>query len=441
MTRSRLYRAFTFIPILCILFGCVSVGPAKPSNEVLNVEMLYPLESTQIEMGQSIKCILKITRANGEVVSEAQVTVQIYDPNNTASGEIKAVFGDGDVFRSEGMLIPHKSSAGKWKITVEANAPDGQGEASRTFTVLNSTSEVLLEKYGFWIGAPTLNGIVPSLVAERGDAMNGMIRWGGQIPGQHVLKENWIEIQWRSVEFDLRNADRARKFLLEELGDIGFTPIRELGEFESFPFKHWRGWRTKARGQLGYYDIEWIVFLVPETEKVYAIGTTVVQAPTGIDAHETLRGAFEVDPTGNANGKAPTPLARLLPGPILVNPFLGTRFFGSEQSIELEWMPIKELSQDEYYQVSVDFNYKEGNSLYLYDTRETRFIIPDWMYATPNCGVFNWKIRLMRQTGADKAGQPTGEPLSFSSLYWYFEWLYPPGEPMPFIKACPNAQF
>ena len=441
MTRSPKFRSFPFILFVCILVGCVSADPGKASDRELNVEILYPLETTKIEMGQSIKCILKITGEAGEVVPEAQVTVYIFDPNVAASGETEAVFGTGDVYRSEGVLIPHKSSAGKWKIIVEAKTPDGLGEAVLNFTVLSSTSEVLLEKYGFWIEAPTLNGIVPSLVAERGDAANGMIRWGGQIPTQHVFKENWIEIQWRSGEFDLRDPDQARTFLLEDLGDIGFTPIRELGVFESFSFKNWNGWRAKARGQLSYYDIEWIVFNAPEVKKVFAIGTTVVQAPSGIDAHDVLRGNFEIDSKIIPIGEAPAPLTRLLPGPLLVSPSLGMRFFGSEQKIILKWEPVKVLARDEYYQVSVDFNYKEGNSLYKYGTRETQFIIPEWMYATPNCGVFNWRIRLMKQTGTDKAGQPTGEPMSYQSLYWYFEWLYPPGETMSFIKACPNAQY
>ena len=54
---------------------------------------------------------------------------------------------------------------------------------------------------------------------------------------------------------------------------------------------------------------------------------------------------------------------------------------------------------------------------------------------------FNWQVQLMRQTGVDKDGQPSGEPIGYKSLYWYVQWLYPPGEKASFQPRCPNPQF
>jgi hypothetical protein len=143
----------------------------------------------------------------------------------------------------------------------------------------------------------------------------------------------------------------------------------------------------------------------------------------------------------SAQGVAPQPLPRLLPPPELVSPELGTRVLGTSQPILLVWKPIKELAEDEYYLVSVDYNYVEANFVVEYTTRETQFTLPDSLYRLPNCGVFNWQITLMQQTGVGQDGQWEGKPISFRSLYWYIEWRYPPGEDAPFDPLCPNAQF
>jgi hypothetical protein len=95
---------------------------------------------------------------------------------------------------------------------------------------------------------------------------------------------------------------------------------------------------------------------------------------------------------------------------------------------------------DEYYRVKIDFDYKETNFSRYYATSETEFALPEGLYATPNCGVFNWQVTLMRQTGVGEDGQPIGEPISYDSLRWYVEWLYPLEAQAPFDKLCPNPQ-
>jgi hypothetical protein len=127
----------------------------------------------------------------------------------------------------------------------------------------------------------------------------------------------------------------------------------------------------------------------------------------------------------------------LLPGPELLGPLLGARFYGTDQPLILKWQPVKDLTPDEYYQASVDYNYGEGNPSVAFRTRQTQLALPESLYQTPNCGVFNWQVTLMRQTGTGNGGQP----ISYPSLYWYVEWRYPPSAQAPFIVACPNPQF
>ncbi len=236
-----------------------------------------------------------------------------------------------------------------------------EGSASAGFLVRPSISEQLLEKYGFWIGEPSLGSIEPSLAAERGDAQNGLIRWGGQIPASHVLPAAWLEVQWRAGAGRLNDPADVRRFLLNELGDFGFTPVRAIGDITPMTFLGRPAWKVIMRGQFYYDDIQWVVFNAPAVDKTYGIGTTVVLPPKGIDPHAWLRDSFELPPGVEAHGTAPEPLPDLLPGPRLLAPELGTRFEGQEAKIVLTWSPLRPLAADEVYQVDLSFNYEEGS--------------------------------------------------------------------------------
>ena len=187
--------------------------------------------------------------------------------------------------------------------------------------------------------------------------------------------------------------------------------------------------------------MEWMVFYAPEVDRTYALATTVVLPLAGIDPHAVLRDGFDVMPEIHAAGAAREPLlTQQWPGPELLSPPLGAIFQGIDQPIVLQWKPLKDLAPDEYYEIDVDYNYREGNPLIKFTTRETRFTLPTTLYQEPNCGVFNWQVTLKRQTGVDKEGQPQGEPISYNSLYWYVRWIYPLGQ-APFTLLCPNEQF
>ena len=232
-----------------------------------------------------------------------------------------------------------------------------------------------------------------------------------------------------------------RHFMLADVGNLGFTPVRDLGPFEPARFKQWAAWQVGARGRRAVDQMQWMIFYAPEVNKTFVIGTTVVSPPSGIDPHAVLRDSFEVDPAVQADGVAPEPLPELLPAPELISPTLGARFVGAARLIVLRWQAVQELAKDEYYAVLVEYDYGEATNDVTFTTQETQITLPETLYRTPNCGVFNWQVTLMRQTGVDEAGQPVGVPIGYNSLYWYVQWLYPPGESSPFPSQCPNPQF
>ena len=427
---------------LILLTGCTQgTQTALPASPDLKIQVLYPIETTEVEMGQSVKSIVKVLDSQGNVVENAQVSVSFSDANDHPIGSTPAIFGKGDVYRTDAWVVHHKTQAGDWTLTVEAKADGHEGTNTVSFHVKDSISETLLGKYGFWVEAPALNGIVPYLAKEQGDAQNGVIIWGGVKTAIHIFPESWLEVEWREGNFNLATAKDAGKFMSGTLGNPGVYWSRSMEAFQKTKFKNWDAWKVKVRGQFRRYDGQWIIFYVPEVNKTYALGTTVVLPPTGIEAFTVLTEGFEVHPEIHANGIAPQPLPDLLPPVELAAPELGTLIHGANQPIILKWEPAKKLTEDEYYLVNVDYNYGEANPAMSYTTRATQFALPEDLYRIPNCSVFNWQVTLMQQTGIDKDGQPKGKPISYHSLYWYILWRYPPGENAPFDPRCPNEQF
>jgi hypothetical protein len=387
-------------------------------------------------MGQSLRSIVILTSDDGTPVREARLTAAVIDPAVQVMAEVVAVGDEQGVYRTPPWIIPHRGLAGDWTLEFAAVSWEAKGGAVAPFRVIPSTSEELLARYGFWIDAPTLRGIDPVLAGEFGDADNGRILWGGALPAAHVLPAAWIEIQWRHGSRPLDSAQDVLRFFREDLGRFGFTAIRALGPITPTTFKDWPAWQVDGRGEFHQDQVEWVVFYAPEVDRTYAIGTTVVLPPAGIDAPAQLRDSFAVFPEVRAEGVAPAPLPDLLPAPELRDPPLGAEFRG-EIPITLAWDWVRPLEEDEVFVVNVDYNYGEANPQHTYTTRQVSLTLPTSLYRTPNCGVFNWQVSVVRED----LGAPRGRAVSYDSLYSYLLWVYPPGEARPFPLQCPNAQY
>lgn len=398
--------------------------------------VIYPGEDSELEMGQPAKLTVQVADAHGDAVGDAHVAITVHDPEGQAIATVPAFHGGAGVYRTDYWTVPHHVPEGTWSLLAEAATDDAQGSCSGRFSVRNSTSEILLARYGFWIDAPSFHDITPSIGAERGDARNGMVRWGGATAAataMHFHAAAYVEVHWREGDYELQAPEAVRRFLLEEIGDLGW--VRRIGPIEPTQFKHWDAWWVECL-TFKPEEMEWVLFYAPEVDKTYAIATTVLVPPAGLNPHGILRGSFAVFPDVHATGVAPKPLRRLLSGPELVSPPLAARFRGLDRPVVLQWRPVKELTDDEYYEVAVDYYYRENHPVVKFATRETQITLPETLYHTPNCSVFNWRVTLKRQTGLGDDGQPIGEPVSYESLYWYVWWQYPPGE-RPFPPLCP----
>jgi hypothetical protein len=403
----------------------------------LNVTFIYPALDSELEMGTSTRLTVQILDAHGEAVVDASARLTVFDPERKVVARLPAFHGSMGIYRTDSWTLPHRVPGGTWRILGDSEARRVEGRCSSSFTVTESTSEILLADYGFWLAAPQLINADVQVGAERGDAHNGMIRWGGAVPGMHITAANYVEVHWRTGRHDLESAEDARRFLLEEIGDLG--DLRTIGSGRPTQFKHWDAWELECRTYT-WEETVWVIFYAPEVDKTYAIATILRLPPRVTNPHGRLRESFAVFSHIDGTGVAPVPLPHLLPGPELVSPALAARFRGAEQPVILQWQPLKRLEEEEYYRVTVDYTYREAWPVVHFATRETQFPLPETLYHSPNCGFFNWRVRLMRQTGVTDDGQPAGEPLSHPSLYWYLWWLHPPGQE-DFPALCPYAHY
>jgi hypothetical protein len=445
-----LLKRIVHVPIILMLqfTACTTAGSSRtppPSvkaedprteepSEIL-VELLFPVEDVELEMGQSTRFTFQVDTVNREPVDAAQVMLSVLDPDSNAFADLVAQSAGNGIYRTDSWTLPRRVSSGLWRVEVSAESGEGQGTLVGYFSVKEGISEIVLHKYGYWIDQPSLGGIAPHIILERGDAQNGVMLWSGSNLGMHIVPQVRMEIHWRWGDHGLDDAQAVHSFMRLE-GLNALNDMRRIDAVESQSFKDWHAWRVECTTH-SWEEMEWLIFYAPEVNKTYAIATILTLPPSIPDPHGVLRESFAVYPEINASGVAPSPFEPLLPGPELIGPPLASRFRGLDEPIILQWEEVRELADDEYYEVLFTYYYKEANPTAMFTARDTELVVPESLYRSPNCSVFNWQVTLKRQTAIQSNGQPRGEPLSYPGLYWYFWWFYPPGEDPAFSPGCP----
>ena len=127
-------------------------------------------------------------------------------------------------------------------------------------------------------------------------------------------------------------------------------------------------------------------------------------------------------PTPWPTKSAPTPTS--LPAPTLLAPS-DRQEFPANAEVVLAWQPVGELPADAYYAISVAYSHQGAT---WYDdvpwTRDTTWALSehDYLLDMSDDGQFRWSVQVVRQTGVDAGGKPTGLPLSAPSAVRTLIW-------------------
>lgn len=120
----------------------------------------------------------------------------------------------------------------------------------------------------------------------------------------------------------------------------------------------------------------------------------------------------------------PPPTSTALPAPVLLAP-LDRQEFQEDAEIVLRWEPVGELPADAYYAITV--RYSHFGETWQDDvpwTRATSWALTEHAYLLDlaDNGWFEWSVQVMRQTGEDADGRPTGVALSAPSEVRMLVW-------------------
>jgi len=125
----------------------------------------------------------------------------------------------------------------------------------------------------------------------------------------------------------------------------------------------------------------------------------------------------------------PVPTATSFPAPSLISPVDGQSFAYSAEII-LQWSSVGTLPADAFYVITLAYPH---DSQTWYDEtpwlKETSWRVSDHNYLPElsNDGSFVWSVQVMRRTGQDAQGRPTGQPLGPMSGQRRFIWSRPSG--------------
>lgn len=158
---------------------------------------------------------------------------------------------------------------------------------------------------------------------------------------------------------------------------------------------------------------------VPTTTPTPSLTPTRKPTPTPTT---TLTPTLTPKPTAKPTRRPPTPTP--LPAPVLRSPAEG-HVYSFRDEVILEWEPVGQLAQDEYYVPTVAW--QRWGSPTFDETpwvKDTRWVMSehDWLLAYSDDGEFRWSVQVMRRTGTDDKGRPVGTPRGPMSdvrtLFW-----------------------
>lgn len=147
-----------------------------------------------------------------------------------------------------------------------------------------------------------------------------------------------------------------------------------------------------------------------------------LQPPTPAPA-STQPASQPTSTPGRTAAVQPNSLTRLS-GPTPVEPADGASF-DSNSTVVLRWTPVKPtLDAGEIYVVTITYRNKGAIWTDVAWTQETQWRLNEHSYllGMSDDGVFNWSVRLLRQSGTDDKGAPKGDDLSASSSVRVLVW-------------------
>jgi hypothetical protein len=290
---------------------CISFSPANqaPTRQEGSLTMTFPLGTTELVGGQSLRVTVSLVDDNDQPVGGATVQAELWTPKGDVFATLPCADKGQGRYLSDYVRLPLRGTEGTWRVAAQATwEPDGQAQVEQTFKGLSSFSEELQSLYGFWI---ELSDLFPYNVPHADDPRNKY--WPYEDGGYVILANNFfrggtygyfvmLDVHWRHVNLPTDEA-AAVAYVQSLAGPHGKTmdiPATNLVT-EPVSFRGWPAWRvnghwesTPANGNPPSGGlVEWMVFPCPGSDWLWTVVIATNGEESYMDDLRTLRETFE----------------------------------------------------------------------------------------------------------------------------------------------------
>ncbi|MBU0492621.1 MAG: FixH family protein [Chloroflexi bacterium] len=264
--------------------------------------ILFPLDTTELAGGRSLRVTVSLADAAGQPVEGAAVQVELRSPDGNVFAAVPGADQGQGRYLADYVRLPQRGAEGTWRVVTRATwGDDQQAQAERAFIKgLPFLSEELQRQYGFWIEAPSVPGCdYNSLTHKTGQHEDG---------SGYVLMYNGchgrvnLDVHWQHAAFpaDEASAIACARSLLdvaqhEEDYGVGLEPNLLA---ERITFQGRLVWRVVGRsktthGKVRGGPIEWLIFQCPGSELLWTIIISTSNEPAYMDHLRALRETFQ----------------------------------------------------------------------------------------------------------------------------------------------------
>jgi hypothetical protein len=270
--------------------------------------MTFPLETTELVGGQSLRVTASLVDHNDRPVEGATVQAELQTPNGDVLATLPCADKGQGHYLSDYVRLPLRGTEGTWRVVVGATwGRDGQAQVEQTFKGLSSFNEELQSLYGFWI---ELSDLFPYNVPHADDPRNKY--WPYKDGGYVILANNFfrggtynhfvmLDVHWRRA--DLIDEAAAVAYVQNLAGPHGKTmdiPATNLVT-EPVSFRGWPAWRVNGHWESTPANgnpppgglVEWMVFSCPGSDWLWTVVIATNDEESSMDDLRTLRETFE----------------------------------------------------------------------------------------------------------------------------------------------------
>ena len=260
-------RALLIVCCLILLLpACQPPGDGK-------LTVAFPLETTELAGGQSLRVTVSLVDNDDQPVEGATVQAELRAPNGDVFATLPCADKGQGRYLADYVTLPLRGAGGTWRMICRATWGDGQqAHAERAFKGLPSLSEEIQAEFGFWVEpleAPHYGYKNLEVRTQRYQDGSGYVFLFNASHGQINLDVHWQRADWPADETAARAY--ARDLLVSFQDTITRIPSADL-KVEQTTFQGQSAWLVSGRwtgdhkeSRLAGGPIEWMIFRCPDS--------------------------------------------------------------------------------------------------------------------------------------------------------------------------------